>query len=257
MRGRGDDLRVADRRGMFARRDETREVRHVHQEQRADLVGDRAHARKIEEARIRRRARDDELGVVLLRETLELLVVDVFAVPLHAVRHEVVELGREVHRRAVREVAALIQRHPEHGVAGPEDRGVRGHVRLRSGVRLDVGVRGAEERLRALDCERLGDVDPLAAAVVATTRIALRVLVREDAADGLEHRGAGVVLGGDELDLLDLAAPLALDRRVQLRIGAFELAHVPLLIPCVPSANTGPFFSIRAICSRRRAWRPL
>ena len=55
-----------------------------------------------------------------------------------------------------------------------------GHVRLRAGVRLDVGVLGAEELLRALDRERLGDVDELAAAVVALARIALGVLVGED-----------------------------------------------------------------------------
>jgi hypothetical protein len=44
-------------------------------------------------------------------------------------------------------------------------------------VRLDVRVLGAEQLLRAVDRELLDLVDDLAAAVVATTRIALGLLV--------------------------------------------------------------------------------
>jgi hypothetical protein len=87
-------------------------------------------------------------------------------------------------------------------------------------VGLHVGSGSAEERLRALDGKTLGDVDPLAPAVVTPAGVALGVLVREDAADRLHHRGTRVVLGGDELDLLDLTAPLALDGRVDLRVFA-------------------------------------
>ena len=59
------------------------------------------------------------------------------------------------------------QREAHDRVAGLEQRVVDGGVGLRAGVRLDVGVLGAEERLRAVDRELLGDVDVLAAAVVA------------------------------------------------------------------------------------------
>src|SRR5438445_123427 len=106
-------------------------------------------------------------------------------------------------------MAALVERETEHGVARLEDRGVRGHVRLRAGVRLDVRVGRAEERLRAVDRELLGDVDPLAASVIAATGVALGVFVREDAAHRLHHRRTRVVLRRDELDLLDLATAFA------------------------------------------------
>ena len=85
---------------------------------------------------------------------------------------------------------------------------VDGHVRLRARVRLDVGVLGSEELLRAVDRELLDLVDDLAAAVVAPARIALGVLVRRHAADGLEHARPGEVLGGDQLDLAALAVEL-------------------------------------------------
>ena len=59
---------------------------------------------------------------------------------------------------------------PHQRVAGLQQRVVDGGVRLRARVRLDVGVLGAEQRLGPVDRELLGDVDVLAAAVVALAR---------------------------------------------------------------------------------------
>ena len=117
----------------------------------------------------------------------------------------------------------------EDRVAGLQDREVDGHVRLRPGVRLDVRVLGAEERLRAVDRELLDLVDDLAAAVVAAARIALGVLVRRHAADGLEHRRPREVLGRDELDLAALALELALEECSDLRIDVGEPGGAQLL----------------------------
>ena len=101
-------------------------------------------------------------------------------------------------------------------------RGVDGHVRLRARVRLDVGVLGAEQRLCAVDGQLLDLVDDLAAAVVAPARIALGVLVGGHAADRLEDRGPGEVLGGDQLDLTALALELAAEQLGDLRIDVGE-----------------------------------
>ena len=57
----------------------------------------------------------------------------------------------------------------------------------------------------------LGDVDEAAAGVVAAARIALRVLVGHHRALRLQHGAGDDVLGGDQLDLVALAAELALD----------------------------------------------
>ena len=75
-------------------------------------------------------------------------------------------------------------------------------------MRLHVGVVGAEELLGAVDGELLGDVDEFAAAVVALARIAFGVLVGEHRALGFEHARAGVVLRGDQLDVIFLALAL-------------------------------------------------
>ena len=129
----------------------------------------------------------------------------------HAVRDDRVELAGEIQRVAVRQVAAVREVHAEHGVARLEQREVHRHVGLRAGVRLHVGVLGAEERLGARDRRALDDVDELAAAVVAPARIAFGVLVGEDRAGGLEHGAADEVLRRDQLEAAVLALQLVAD----------------------------------------------
>ena len=58
-RGR-DDVRDGDRIRMQARRDQPGEVRHIDQQVRADLVGDRAEAREVEDPGVGRPARQDQ-----------------------------------------------------------------------------------------------------------------------------------------------------------------------------------------------------
>ena len=106
---------------------------------------------------------------------------------------------------------------------GFDQREIRGRVRLRAGVRLHVRVGGAEQLLGAIDRELLGDVDVLAAAVVALARIAFGVLVREHRALRLEHARARVVLGSDQLDVVFLALPLGVERRLELGIESGNL----------------------------------
>ena len=104
---------------------------------------------------------------MLVGQARELVVVDPLVVLAHAVRDDRVELAGEVERMAVRQMAAVREVHAEHRVAGLEQREVDAHVGLRAGMRLHVGVLGAEQRLGAADGQRLDDVDELAAAVVA------------------------------------------------------------------------------------------
>ena len=137
----------------------------------------------------------------------------------HAVGMNLEPLAAEVDRRAVGQVAAMGEVHAQDAVADVEHGDVRGHVRLRPGVRLDVDVlRAREKRQRALLGKPLDLVNELAAAVIALARQALGVLVGQPRALGLEHRAEGVVLAGDQLDLPALTLALADHRVPQLGI---------------------------------------
>ncbi len=93
----------------------------------------------------------------------------------------------------------------QHRVPNLHHRHVGSHVRLASGMGLDVGMIRAKQGLRPIDRQLLGDVDELAATVVALSRISFGVLVGEWRTHRFEHCRADEVLGGDQLDPLLLA----------------------------------------------------
>ena len=173
------------------------------------------------------------------------VVVDALVLAADAVGHDLVLEAREGERVPVRQVAAVGEVHAEDRVAGLQRRQVDGHVRLGARVRLDVGVLGREERLRAVDRERLDLVHELAAAVVPLARIPLGVLVGQHRALRLAHRARDPVLRRDELDPLVLAPRLGLDPARDVRIDDLQISvekgqdssqgrvfhAVPVLIP--------------------------
>ena len=108
-------------------------------------------------------------------------------------------------------MAACIEAHPQDGVAGLDQRGEDALVGLRPGIGLHIGETAAKEFLGAVDGEGFGDVDIFAAAIVAPTGIAFGVFVGHDRTLRLQHGAADDVLGGDQFDLVALAAKLGAD----------------------------------------------
>ena len=178
-------------------------------------------------ARVRARAGDDQLRLVLAGQRGDLIEVEPVRVARHAVADEMVQHAADVQLHAVREVAAVGQVEAEHGVARLQRGEIDRRVGLRAAVRLHVGELGAEQLLGAVDRELLDDVDELAAAVVAAARIPLGVLVREHAAGGLHHGRARVVLAGDHLQAVGLALDFVGDGGPDFGIVFFdEVRHV-------------------------------
>ena len=92
-------------------------------------------------------------------------------------------------------------------------------IGLRSRVRLHVGEVAAEDLLGAIDGEIFDDVDVLAAAVVPLARIALGVLVGQDAAGRFKYSTRDNVFRRDEFDLMLLPAKLFLNGAEDFRVG--------------------------------------
>src|SRR5690606_34764336 len=99
---------------------------------------------------------------------------------IHLIGDGAEPLARLVGGRAVGQVAAAGQVHAQEGVARLQQREEDRLVGLGARVGLDVHIGGAEQFLGALTGQVFGDVDELAAAIVATTRIALSVFVGQD-----------------------------------------------------------------------------
>ena len=206
----------------MARGDEAGEMGHVDQQVGAHAVGDLAHFREVEDARNGRAARDQHLGLVFGGKGRDLVVIDLKILLAHAVLDRVEPLARLVGLGAVGQVAARVEAHAENRVARCEQRGEDALVGLRAGVGLDVREAHAEQRLGPLDRQFLGDVDILAAAVVAPTGVALGIFVGHHRALRLHHGGRDDVFRGDQLDLVALAAQLLADRAEDLGIAGLE-----------------------------------
>ena len=158
----------------------------------------------------------------------------------------------------------MVEREAEERVAGLEQGRVDGVVGLRAGVRLDVGVLGPEQLLGAVDRELLGDVDLLAAAVVALARVALGVLVGQHRAGRLEHRLGDEVLGGDHLERVLLALELAVEHarrcrdrpRSAARSGSRREGRSSVSLSLGVVLRRRRRSRPRRSSSTRRAWRP-
>ena len=222
MGGGGDHVGERHRVRVQAGGDQAGDVGHVDEQVGTDLVGDGAEAREVQYLRVGAEAGDDHLRLVLDGQALDFVVVDQ-ALVVDAVLHGVVDLAGEADAGAVGQVAAVGQAHAQHGVAGVEQGHVHGAVGLAAGVRLDVGVVGAEQLLGAVDGQLLDHVDVLAATVVALARVALGVLVGQHAALGFHHRRAGVVFRGDQLDVLFLALSFLLHRGKEFGVKTSEI----------------------------------
>ncbi len=204
---------------MRASGNQSGEVRHVNQVERANFVGDLAHAREVDEARIGAASADDQLRLLALSDLLQIVVVDGLGFLRHAVGNDLVGLAGKVQRMTMREVSAMREVQSQNGVARLDDRGIGGHVGRRSRVRLHVGVLGAEELLGAVARQVLHHVGEFASAVIPFAGIAFGVLVGEDRAGRFQHGLAHKVLRGDQLQAFVLAALFVLDGLRDLRIN--------------------------------------
>ncbi|MNJ23922.1 hypothetical protein D3C77_183230 [compost metagenome] len=196
---------------------------HVDEQVGADLVGDLAKAREVQGLGVGREAGDDHLRLALDGQALDFVVVDQPRGGVDAVLHRVVQLARGRHLSAVGQVTAMGQAHAQNGIAGLQQGQVHGAVGRRARVRLDVGVVGAEQLLGTINGQLLNFIHMLTTAVVALARIAFSVFVGQAAALGLHDTLAGVVLRGDQLNVIFLALLFGIDRRQQCIIVTLDL----------------------------------
>ena len=160
-------MRMRHGRRVHAGGDQPGDVRHVDQEPGPDRVGDRPEPGEVDEAGIGRGTGDDQLRLVLVRQPLDLLEVDETVRFANAILHRLEPFAGHGRLGAVGEVAACVEGHAEDGVAGREQGQLDRTVGLGAGMRLHVGEAAVEQALGAVDRELLGDVDMLAAAIVA------------------------------------------------------------------------------------------
>ncbi len=152
----------------------------------------------------------------------DLVHVDELVVLAHGVVLGPKPLARHVDVRAVGQMPAGGEVEAQKRVAGLQQRQKHRLVHLAAGIRLDVGEAAIEQFFGPLDRQALGDVDELAAAVIAPAGIALGIFVGHHRALRLEDGAGDDVFRRDELDLVALAPEFLVDRAGDFGIGLGE-----------------------------------
>ena len=209
--GGGDNVGIGHGALVNASGDETGDVGHIDHEESADGISDLTELGEVDLAGIGGSAGKDHLGLALLRDAVDLVVVDHFGLIVEGVGDLMEVLAGDVDRAAVGQVAAVGEVHAHEGVAGLEHSLERGQVGGSAGVGLDVGMLSAEQLAGALTGDLFGLVDAVAAAVVALAGIALGVLVGQARAHSHHDSRGDDVFGGDQLDVALLAVILLLN----------------------------------------------
>src|SRR4051794_14856631 len=109
---------VAERGGVLARRNEPSEMRHVDEQQRTNLIANRAEAGEVEMARVGRAAGDDHLRAMFLREAFDLVEIDQMVVAPDAVLDGIEPFARLRRRSAVGQVTTRGKTQAHDRVAG-------------------------------------------------------------------------------------------------------------------------------------------
>ena len=207
---------------MGAAGDQPGEMGDVDDEISADRVANGAEAGEVPMARIGRAAGDDQFRLVLARQRLDLIHVDPMGRSIDAIGDRLEPAAGHVDRRTMGQMTARGEVQTHESVA----RLHQGHedplIGLAAGIGLHVGEPAVEQLAGALDRQILGDVDELAAPVIASARVAFRIFIGHHRALRLEHGARHDIFRGDELDPVALTAELEFDRAGNLRIGVGE-----------------------------------
>ena len=195
----------------------------VGHEHRANFIGNRTEARKVDDARVGGVTADDHFRLCFAGNARDGLVIEELGCSVEVVLGDLVEGAREVHLQAVRKVPARLDRKRENRVAWFAHRHEDGGVRIRAAVRLNIRKLTAEELLRAIARQVFDTVVELAAAVVALAGIALGILVRKPRTDRVHDLGRDVVFTGDQFERGRLA--LGLLREQARGGGVVALEH--------------------------------
>ena len=192
--------------GCDAAGDQPGEMRHVDHQIGADLVGDRAEAGEIDDPRIGAAAGDDQLRPVRLGQALDLVEID--AARRRRARRRSTALN---HLPEMFGGAPCVRCPPAASdmprIVSPGCSSARNTAWLACAPECGwtLAKPQSNRRLARSIASALGDVDELAAAVIAPAGIALGVFVGQHRALRLEHGARDDVLAGDQLDLRLLA----------------------------------------------------
>ena len=134
---------IGNRTRMQTCRNKSGNMRNIHHKISADLICDLAESLKIDRPRISACSRYDQFRLIFLCDLFHFIVID-HAVFIHTVKTNLKIFPRQIHRRSVGQMSAVIQIHPHDLISRFQHRKHRRHICLRAGMRLHIDILAAK-----------------------------------------------------------------------------------------------------------------
>jgi hypothetical protein len=147
---------------IIASGDQSGDMRHFDHEIGPHRIRDLAKAREVNEPGIRRSARDNEPGLLLMSNRFDSVEIDQTVFISDAILNGIEPLSGKRGARSVSQVPSRLKRHPQNGVSRLQQSEQNGAIRLGARMGLNVGESGIEELIGTLDRYGLDGVDMFA-----------------------------------------------------------------------------------------------
>ena len=161
-------------------------MRNIHHEHRAHLIGNLSEFLKINGSRISGCTGNYHLRLALQCNLSHIIVIEESFV-IDAIRHAVKVLARHINRRPMGQMSAMIQIHAHKGISRLHHRKKYRHICLCAGMGLYVHVLTAKHLSGSCNRQILYHVDTLTAAVISFSGISFCILIGQRAAHGSHY----------------------------------------------------------------------
>jgi len=129
---------------MNASRHQTGNMSHINHKEGTNLICDLPESGKINKSRIGAGTGHNHLGLVLKGELFNLIHVDLFSITINPIRNKIKKLSGKVDPAAMGQMTTMGQIHPQNLISWFQGSKIDGHIGLRSGMWLNIGILGAE-----------------------------------------------------------------------------------------------------------------
>ena len=150
-------------------------MRHIcHQKTTRNLAPNLGHALKIWHLHKGRVTNQNNLRLLLVRQALELIVINIARLSYRTIVNKVVNLCALRHRRTMRQMSAMTKIHTKHRIARFEPRVINRIIRLRATVWLYIRMVGMKKLAGTCNRKTLHLVRVLLTTIIAPIRLIAR-----------------------------------------------------------------------------------
>ena len=171
---------------MHSCRYQSRDMRHIHHQVCTHLIGDLPEFFKINHAGISAGSCHDQLRAALSGDSANLFIVDE-AIVVDSIRMNLKIFSGQIGGASMGQMPAVSQVHAHHLISRLQHSKKYGHIRLRAGMRLYIGICAAKDFFGTLYSQTLHFVHTSASAVIPFSRISFRIFIGQRASHSRHH----------------------------------------------------------------------